>query len=624
MNKNKLLSISLALASLLLTSCGEDNNDNNDNNNGNTDWSADTTPISFEDAYYQVVKFNDTEAKNASNVTVETTSQSGPLVDKTIENFVQYSDGTTSSSGTYTRYLDEAETFSTTFKAIKTKVIDKYQLDDGVYSYEMFTEVKDYDNDETPTSSYKDSISKKFIVNSASEAEEAGLTKNQYVVASELSKESSAKSSITLANFLAYCVVSNTYLSQLGVSTISISYNDITEEFTYSLNANYSYEGDLNNTVNEYVNVKYITSKNKKNLKSFDCEYKTIDQNKSDEDDYYVSSTSYKGELTYNTKSSTKDSNVLDPNDYFLRSISEIGLLAQNSSFDKINVDATAIPLNCSYIFGFAKTYAPKKAVNIDINPISSSNEEVVKFSDDQFEIIAKGEATLTFGYYKKINDVYTYTYAYVNVTITDANVEKITFNPKPNWYYSSSFVAGNTYNWDISVLPNNASKAISATSSDESVLKVSVDENNNLVIEALKEGPATITVTSIATPEMSVSKSCYVLSDEIDYKEYLINNSFIYDASKTYNYTYTMTFKDDGTGTRVQYDIDDGQSYTDTFNWTLEGTLITFTKWIGNDVPHPFEYATICKILDYQTGEVTGMGFYAETSELGKEFIEQ
>ncbi len=619
MNKNKLISISIALLSLLLTSCGDNNNDNN-----HTDWSPDTTPISFEDAYYQSVMFNDTEAKYASNIKVETTSQSGSIVDKTIENFIQYSDKTTSSNGIYTRYIDETETFSTTFKAIKTKVTDKFQLDDGVYSYEMFTEVKDYDDDKTPTSSYKDSISKKFIVNSASEAEEAGLTKNQYVVVSDLSKECSAKSSITLANFLAYCVVSNAYLSQLGLSTLSISYNDITEEFTYSLTANYSYDGDLNNTVNECVNVKYITSKDKKNLKSFDCEYKTIDQNKSDADDYYISSTAYKGELTYNTKSSQKDSGILDPNDYFLRSISEIGLLAQNSSFNKINVDATAIPLNCSYIFGFAKTYAPKKAVNIYIDPISSSNEEVVKFSDDRFEILAKGEATLTFGYYKKINDVYTYTYAYVDVTITDVIVEKITFNPKPNWYYSSSFVAGNTYNWDISVLPSNASKAISATSSDESVLKVSVDENNNLVIEALKEGPATITVTSIATPKMSVSKSCYVLSDAIDYKEYLINNSFIYDASKTYNYTYTMTFNDDGTGTRVEYHTDDEKSYTDTFNWTLEGTLITFTKWIGSDVPHPFDYATICKILDYKTGEVTGMGFYAETSELGKEFIEQ
>lgn len=203
-------------------------------------------------------------------------------------------------------------------------------------------------------------------------------------------------------------------------------------------------------------------------------------------------------------------------------------------------------------------------------------------------------------------------------MTITDAKVEKITFNAKINPYFNSSLVEGNSYSWDMSVSPSKASKAITATSSDESVLKVSVDINNNLVIDALKEGKATITVTSVATPEITVTKEIYVLSSSYDYNTYLLNNSFLYDGP--WGYTYTITFSNDGTGERIQYVKDSGKTYTDTFKWTLEGTVIKFSDWSLED-SNNFETGTICKFID-EEGEP--LGFYAETDELGKEFIEQ
>ena len=342
-------------------------------------------------------------------------------------------------------------------------------------------------------------------------------------------------------------------------------------------------------------------------------------KSKSDATDQYVSKSVINAVIEYGDKASEKASDILNPDNYFLTKVKEIGLLARNSNFDDVSVDANAIPLNCSYIFGYAKTYSPKKALDVNITPISSSNSEVVQLTNDgRFQILATGTTTLTFGYYEKVDGVYTYVNKGVDVTITDAKVEKITFNSKINPYFNSSLVEGKSYSWDISVSPSKASKAITATSSDESVLKVSVDEKNNLVIDALKEGKATITVTSVATPEITETKEIYVLSSSYDYNSYLLNNSFLYDGP--WGYTYTITFSKDGTGKRIQYVKDSGEIYTDTFKWILEGTVIKFSDWSYKD-SNNFETGTIFKFVD-EEGE--RLGFYAKTDELGKEFIKQ
>lgn len=606
MKRKRILVLSMAFTSLLLVGC-------------NTSWTPDTTPLGFEDAYNLVSSFATAEANDATNIKVETTSQSGTIVDTTVENFTQYIDDSSSSEGTFTRTINGEQTFSTTFKTIKAKTTDKYNIDGSVYSYDMYTEVKDYENDDTPTPNYKDSASKKFIVNSEDEATEAGLSSDQYVLADNLAIATSANSTGTLATFIADFVYSNVYLTQLGLSTFTVSYDSVEEQFIYSLNGTYSYDGDLGNTVEENIIVDYITNKDKSRLESFNCDYTVTYKSTTDETDQYVSKSCINGVITYGEKTSEKSSNVLNPDNYFLSKITEIGLLARNSNYDDVNVDASAIPANCSYIFGYAKSYSPKKSIDIELTPLSSSNTEVVELtSDGRFYILTTGTTTLTFGYYEKIDGVYTYIKKEVDVTITDANVEKISFNAKSNPYYNSSMVEGNTYNWSMSVSPSKASKAITAKSSDESVLKVTVDENNDLVIEAIKEGKATITVTSVATPEISTTKDFYVLSSSADYSSYLQNNSFVYDGP--YGYTFTMTFNSDGTGKRVQYIQDSGKSYEDTFNWKLNGTVITFSNWSYKD-SNEFTTGTICKFLDKDNEP---FGFYAEADSLGKAFIEQ
>jgi len=605
--KNKgLLILSIACTSVFLAGC-------------ETPWTPDINPLTFLEAYNQVSSFTNAEANDAKNVTIQTVTQSGTIIDKTVENITQYSDNTSSSSGTYTRTIKGEETFSTTYKTIKTKTVDKYNIYGSVYSYDMYTEVNDYDSDETPTANYKDSGVKKFIVDTDEEAEEAGLSSDQYILSDNLAIETSANSTGKLATFIADFIYSNVYLTQLGLTSFAVTYDADQELFYYSLNATYSYDGDLGNTVQEDVVVDYTTNKDKTRLESYNCDYMVTYKSKSDATDQYVSKSVINAVIEYGDKASEKASDILNPDNYFLTKVKEIGLLARNSNFDDVSVDANAIPLNCSYIFGYAKTYSPKKALDVNITPISSSNSEVVQLTDDgRFQILSTGTTTLTFGYYEKVDGVYTYVNKGVDVTITDAKVEKITFNSKINPYFSSSLVEGKSYSWDISVSPSKASKAITATSSDESVLKVSVDEKNNLVIDALKEGKATITVTSVATPEITETKEIYVLSSSYDYNSYLLNNSFLYDGP--WGFTYTITFSNDGTGERIQYVKDSGETYTDTFKWTLEGTVIKFSDWSYED-SNNFETGTIFKFVD-EEGE--RLGFYAETDELGKEFIQQ
>ena len=93
--------------------------------------------------------------------------------------------------------------------------------------------------------------------------------------------------------------------------------------------------------------------------------------------------------------------------------------------------------------------------------------------------------------------------------------------------------------------------------------------------------------VTSIANPKLTKTMTLTVkaaIADE-KYLAKLTSTTYLY-TNTTYNYTFALTFKTDGTGTRIQTLTESGKTYTDTFSYTLKGTSLTFTNWSDN-APH-------------------------------------
>ncbi|HBE99335.1 MAG TPA: hypothetical protein DDW18_04865 [Firmicutes bacterium] len=115
--------------------------------------------------------------------------------------------------------------------------------------------------------------------------------------------------------------------------------------------------------------------------------------------------------------------------------------------------------------------------------------------------------------------------------------------------------------------------------------------------------------MTSVGTPEISVVKRFYTLSDTMDYKSFLTGNKFYY--KNAFNTVQTLTFQEDGTCLRHMEQTDNGNTSTsdDTCKWSLEGAVLTFSDF---DCEFKvFESGRIVKFLEKE-GEPLGLSISA------------
>ena len=323
--------------------------------------------------------------------------------------------------------------------------------------------------------------------------------------------------------------------------------------------------------------------------------------------------------INYGDKT-TEKTDVLNVDDYFLRTITEIKLKARNTRFDDVDVDPENIPASYSYIFGYASKYFPKTAVDVQLTVESSSNEGVVAVEKGMFKIVGEGTAELTFSYFQKIDGIYEKAYKYATVTITAMKVESISFgNYETNMYQQYGLSTSLTYDWPINISPYKASAEITAVSSNEDVLKVSIVKDREIRITPVGEGTATITITSVNNPNATASKEFYVLNPELDITKYLCSHTF--EHPSPYGYTFTMKFNADGTGTRHRVTTSTGDTRDDTFKYTVEGNKVKFSNFSSASLDdNSYVRGTVVKYLD-RAGKP--MGIYCETNAKGQPFYE-
>lgn len=563
--------------------------------------------ISLENAYNEIAKAQKAELNNAKSVIYHSESSSATVQNKIDQTYTNYEDGSTTSTGTYTRSIEGKEDETDTFKTIATSTVDKYENGDDIDNYRMFVEVRDFDKDIGISDGYKDSATKKFIIDS--EDDIGNLSDGEYILAKDFEANAAANLTAKLANFIAGDIMSSDYAIQTGLNKVKPTQKE-TGEWEYLIQFQYS-STDEGIVTTYLTKAQYTLSQDKSRLLSFDTLNKTTYEREGDEPAYSLYEES--GEIIYGDKALEMGKDVLNIDNYFLTDVLSVRLEAV-SGFKTITVgDDLTIPTNCSTIYGYANNRKPLKSMNTALMASKSSSEEVVAIEDDNFVIKGTGVTSLTFSYYRKRPSTGAYYLSSIrvdNVTIISAQVESISFVSKGDINLHYGLEIGKTYSWGYRVSPKEAPQAITASVNDPELANVIVNSDSTISIKPKKEGEFSITLTSVGSPDISVTKRFYTLSNTMDYKAFLTGHKFYYKNGL--GTAQTLTFQEDGTCLRHMEQTDNGKTSTsdDTCKWSLNGTVLTFSDADGDF--KVFESGRIVKFLD-QEGQPLGLSISAD-----------
>ena len=579
----------------------------NENSSSVSSSSIDDGSLSFEEAYNEIAKAQKTELSSAQSVIYHHESSSATIKNKIDQTYTNYEDGSTTSIGTYTYSVEGKEDRTDTFKTIATSTIDKYENGEDIDNYRMFVEVTDFDKDLGISYDYQDSATKKFIINS--EEDIGNLSDGEYILAKDFEANAAANLTSKLANFLAGDIMGSDYAIQTGLNKVKPTQKE-TGEWEYLIQFQYSSKDD-GITTTYLTKAQYTLSQDKSKLLSFDTLNKTTYEREGEDSAYSLYEES--GEIIYGDKVKEMGKDVLNVDDYFLADVLSVRLEA-TSGFKTITVgDDLTVPTNCSTIYGYADNRKPLKSMNTALAPSKSSNEEAVTIEDGNFVIKGTGVTNLTFSYYRKkpsTGAYYLSSFTVNNVKIISAKAESVSFNAKGDINLHYGLEVGKAYSWGYSVSPKEAPQAISASVNDPEMADVIVNADSTITIKPKKEGEFSITLASVGTPEISVTKGFYALSNTTDYKAFLTGHKFFYKNS--FGTTQTLTFLENGTCLRHIEQIENGKtsSSDDTYKWSLEGTVITFSEPDGDF--KVFESGRIVKFLNKE-GQPLGISISAD-----------
>ena len=561
------------------------------NSSSSSETNNNQTYVSFSSIDEVIKGALNAEVYNTSSVEITKSSTTGEYTYIEQETFKMFTDNSSQSEGNLSLYVGGEKLKVDNFKKRTEVTKDKIEVDGLVNNYDMFVMVKDYEQDIfAPNINYLDSASKVYIVNSEEEASNASLNDNQYVLRSDVLLMSSSYQLPLLYEFIAYNLIANNYVQQIGVSSFVREIDS--QSVTYSCLASYSLEGDLNDIQTITTDVSFKLNKSEDRLLNAFYQIKEEDVSKSDPTDKYVSITSTSVVMNYGSREE-KPSDVLNVNDYFLETVEDVEILCIDNYGDRVPVESEKFPITSNYLFAHAKTYTPLKALDISISNLNSSNEKVIEMESSYFHVLDIGDTTLSFSYFgKDIDGVYREKIVTKKVTVVEVPVESVSILPSNNGIESDTIEKGKSYKLSIFVSPSKANQEVTVSVSNENIFTAVVDSNNDVIITGVNAGSAELTVYSKKDPTKYVTKTYYVAGD-LNYSEIICSKTYVHNS--IYGYTFTMTFNSDGTGERIEYVSSSNKSYTDTFTYHIDGIKIYFDSF-SEGAPRVFDYATILK----------------------------
>lgn len=549
--------------------------------------------VSFDDIPTLLTKLFANEVAYANHGHIKTENQVNGVLTTVEEDVDVYKDGTSGATGTIKR-VDANVTTNDTYKRRNTIIKEKYEVDGNVYEYPMFVSVSDYEKGNMGNS-YQDKATKLFIV-SEEDATSGGLSSDTYITPTETEQNLSPLVTWNYYYKLAGYLLNDPYATQTNVKEFSYSAMS-NGNIVYSCVVGYQVEGDYNDVAFYSQNYQFITDAKQTRFISGSISYFYSDVNKDDIDDYYESQENYTVSLDYEAITDVPE-DVLDVNEYFLSDITDIEVFYKTGKEEALDPDNIVLDYNNNYLFARAKTYTPAKALDLSINNVSSSNEKVIAPESNYFVMKGAGTTTLQFSFYgKDAEGVYRLKTIEKTITVVLPEPTGIklvgAFSPV---VINNMLMIDKTYTFNVMVLPYAATQKVKILSnSNPTALSASI-ENNVVTLTANAEGKATLILAVEGHENVTTSFEFKIVEKISDYKSLIVGKEYFANDNIKYGYTFTMSFNDDGTGSRTTTFVSDGSTKVDTFSYTIDlNGHITFDNW-SSDVNqyHIFEYGDI------------------------------
>lgn len=488
------------------------------------------------------------------------------------------------STETFTIYEDETSfaegTEKVTFPSENLEYVDTYQHIITTETYDnqkIFYYVVDF-ADGTLRTSWVD-IAERLPVYTTGNADYDGIN---YLLASSLPGQLTKQVSLLSNQFIQANILGNPDVQMVLPKVQVIEEKDVT---TYSVkDFTYSYEDDDDSEVT--VSIEFEIKTSQQGLTSSSLHYRTV-QTRGEES--YVTDDQINYDVQYgNRLSSQTNPSLIDPTDYFLEEVKEVKAYVYENG-EKEYVEFTNLPLN-KYVHFEASDYEPKKAVDLEMYAVASTEPSVVSKSGNLFETIKTGEATLTVesatGIQKTIDvRVNMPAISRIKYNDTSSDIEVVASSNETIRYIYTNTTYDHIY---LSVTPSTANLGdIAITVSDPNALEVTILSQTSSVLElqyrvqdTYVSQEITITFTSKINENISTSVT-YQIKERLtdaEMQEKLIGHS--YRWNNLYNspgddYYAIMTFTDATHGTIRYYN---GQNFLEEAHFTYSFHDTTFT----------------------------------------------
>ena len=259
-----------------------------------------------------------------------------------------------------------------------------------------------------------------------------------------------------------------------------------------------------------------------------------------------------------------------DRSPYFVESLGDIRVYTEGYGGKEV-VEAG------QYLNIEIESYAPATALDIDDFDIIAVEDETIigKVSEysSSYKALKPGTTTVTIG---------------DPLGLVTKDVEVTVVQPMPTSVYidynaEKELEVDEILDISYEVMPEEALQDVTATSSDESVLKVlEVDLENNVVkVQGVKEGTATLTIESKADPTKTATLDMIVTPKKVHGDASFLIGTW---TGTTDIFETTFTFNDDFTGSVEQKVESIAVPNSATFTYEYVDGKINFTTWESED----------------------------------------
>lgn len=564
-------SLLILLSILALTACGKnkDSVSNSTSIKQEDDTKIELASVSAlltTDLYYN-------EINQASKVEFENINQRGEnRVNSTKETYYIYNDQISYAEG------EEKTEYATLGTQVASVTSDTYQTIAAAKmqgNQKVFYLVKDF-KDGTVRTTWTDSAYRLPIVATGATSGD-GVN---YLLESSVPSQLSKQVSLLANSFLSANILNNPDVQMIVPKANVTKEKNMT---TYWIkNFEYSYKEDDDSFVTINSSFEFKVSLNR--LVSVKTEYKTT-QSRNNEDYVEVDTNTYK--ISYDERvASTTNTKIINPTDYFLNEVTSVRAYIYNDQSNKEYVSLNNLPIG-KYIHIEAENYAPAKAVDLEMYPVSTSNVDVIASSKTVFETLTTGMATLKvesatgveFTIDVRVNIQPVARIVYVDAT---SDIERVNNGESINRaIYTNTIYDRGIY---VQVSPSSASiDDVVISVSDDSALKVTTSTTEgkliNLTLEVFDTTATEVSLTlkSFAN-ENIITTITYQIKQRLsvaEMKTKLMSNTYRWDSIYDVGWYALLTFTSE-TQAKVDYYKDGNLEAEFTMTYSFNG--MTFT----------------------------------------------